>query len=286
MTTTVLDVLKKATTYFEERRLDSPRLDAEVLLAHGLSLRRIDLYLQHDRPLSEAELVPLRALVRERGRGMPVAYLVGEREFFALGFRVTKDVLVPRPETETLVATAIDALVGVPAPKFLDVGTGSGCVAVALLTSIAGSTAGATDVSDAALEVARANALRHGVDSRLDARRGSLLDPFRSDWGTFDAVVSNPPYVVRGDPALDAHVAAFEPASALYVPGDDPLSFVREISRASKSALKPGGFLAVEIGAPSGPAAKSLLETEGYLNVAVRRDLAGLDRVVHGRTPA
>jgi release factor glutamine methyltransferase len=286
--TSLLDVLKKATAWLAERGIESSRLDAEILLAHGLGLRRIDLYLQHDRPLDEAELARLRGLVMERSKGVPVAYLTGARDFHALAFRVTKDVLVPRPETEALVDVAVAALSGLDAPVVADVGTGSGCVVVSILHAVPAARGVGLDVSRAALAVARDNATRHGVAERLDLLEGDLLEPLRGDarWGTLDVVVSNPPYVVRGDPTLDRHVAAHEPAVALYVPGTDPLEVARRLASAAREALAPGGLLAFEIGAGSGEAATALLEGLGFAGVAVDADGAGIPRVARGRRPA
>ncbi len=282
--TPLLEILQKATAYLSARGSDSARLDAEVLLAHGLALRRIDLYLQHDRPLAGPELDRLRSLVVERGRGVPVAYLTGEREFFSLPFRVTKDVLVPRPETEALVERALAALATVEAPSLADVGTGSGCVAVALLKRLPAATAFGTDVSPAALEVARENARRHGVDGRLALLEGSWLEPLRAgpSWGRLDAVVSNPPYVLRGDPALARDVAANEPEVALYAPGTDPLGPARAIATSALEALRPGGLVAIEIGAGSGEAAGEMLRALGYADVDVTADGAGIPRVAAG----
>lgn len=284
----LLEVLKKATSWLGERGFESPRLDAEVLLAHGLGIRRLDLYLQHDRPLSEEELARLRGLVQERGKGIPVAYLTGVREFHALPFAVSRDVLVPRPETEGLVDLALEVLRPLPAPRFVDVGTGSGCIAVAVLHALPAARGIATDVSAAALAVARANAARHGVSERFVAHEGSLLGPLRGtdDFGRLDAVLSNPPYVVRGDPSLEASVAAHEPALALYVPGADPLELAGALAREALEALAPGGLLAIEIGAGSGPAAEALLQGLGYRDVVVRPDGAGIPRIATGRRPA
>lgn len=288
MPSTVLDVLKKTASFFEARKLDTPRLEAEVLIAHGLGLRRLDLYLQFDRPLTEAELAPLRDLVRERGRGVPVAYLTGTREFYAHPFRVTRDVLVPRPETEGLVDLALAVLAEVPGPRVADVGTGSGCVALAFLKERADAFAYATDVSAAALAVARANADALGVAARFDAREGSVLAPLRADVApaSLDAVLSNPPYIVRGDPSVAPDVAAHEPAGALYVPGADPLEVVAAVAREARPLLRAGGLLAVEIGAGSDGAARALLERLGYVAVDVRPDLGGVPRVACGRAPA
>jgi release factor glutamine methyltransferase len=287
---TLLEVLKKATAFLEGKGSDSPRLDAEVLIAHGLSVRRIDLYLQHDRPLTEAEVVRLRGLVVERGRGVPVAHLTGEREFFSLSFHVTKDVLVPRPETEGLVEAGLAFLESREAPVVCDVGTGSGCVAIALLVRRPDARALATDVSPAALEVAAANARRHGVADRVTFALGPWLEPVArlraaGDAPALAAVLSNPPYVVRGDPSIEAGVAAFEPAQALYVAGRDALEPAKAIAREALALLSPGGLLAVEVGAGSASAAGEALAAMGYEDVGAAVDGAGVLRVVSGRSP-
>lgn len=218
---------------------------------------------------------------------MPVAHLTGEKEFFSLRFAVTRDVLVPRPETEGLVEAALAFLAGIAVPTFVDVGTGSGCVAVTLLHRVPAARAFATDVSGAALEVARANAVRHAVVDRYDAREGSLLAPLRLDasFGRLDAVVSNPPYVVRGDPTLARAVADHEPAVALYVDGDDALALARALAREALEGLRAGGMIAMEIGHRDGTAAKAMLEELGYQDVALDLDLGGVPRVVRGLHP-
>ncbi len=258
-----------------------------MLIAHGLKLRRLDLYLQFDRPLAEEELARLRDAVRERGRGVPVAYLTGEKEFFSLPFSVTRDVLVPRPETEGLVEAALAFLSPLPEPRFVDVGTGSGCVAVALLHRLPVARAVGTDVSAAALAVARGNAVRHAVDARFDAREGSLLAPCARDeaFGSYDAVVSNPPYIVRGDPSVAKAVAEHEPAAALFVEGRDPLVLAAALAREALAALREGGLLAIEVGHTEGAAARAMLEGLGYLDVAVLPDLGGVPRIARGLRP-
>jgi release factor glutamine methyltransferase len=284
----LIEVLQKATAYLTSKGVETPRLDAEVLLAHGLGMKRLDLYLQHDRPLDERELERLRAPVVERGRGVPVAYLTGEREFYSLPFRVTRDVLIPRPETEAVVEAALKRLRGREAPRFADLGTGSGCIAVAVLHRLPAARGIAVDVSAAAVEVARGNAHRHGVDDRLTLHVGSWLDPLRGGeaWGRLDAVLSNPPYVEPGDPTLAPDVAANEPAGALYAPKGDALAPAREIATAAREALAPGGLLAIEIGPASAPRAEALLRDLGYEDVSVLADLGGRPRVVVGTKAA
>ena len=268
----------------EKRGFESPRLDVEILMAHALGLKRLDLYLQFDRPLQDAELAAIRKQVVARGEQQPVAYLVGEREFHSLAFAVDARVLVPRPETEHLVEVALERLKDDAAPVVADIGTGSGCIAIALLHELPAARAHATDTSSDALAVARTNAERHAVAERLALHEGDLLEPLRAggDWGAFAAVLSNPPYIVRGDPSVEVGVLAHEPEVALFVPGDDPLELARRIAIDALEALGAGGFVALEVGHESGAAAGTMLGELGYANVEVLRDLGGIERVAVG----
>ena len=262
-------------------------MDTELLLAHALGLERLQLYLQFERPLNAEEIDAVRALVRRRGEGEPVAYLVGARGFRDLDFRVDARVLVPRPETELLVEIALDAIRDVTQPWIADVGTGSGCVAISVLHENPAARAVGTDVSGDALVVASENAKAAAVSDRLQLVAGDLLRPLTGHeaWAHFDAVVSNPPYIVRGDPDLAADVAQHEPASALFVPGDDPLEVARGVAEQAREALRAGGTLAIEIGHRSGASAVDMLETLGYAAVRLVKDLGGIDRVVVGENP-
>lgn len=259
-----------------------------MLLAHALGLARLDLYVHFDRPLAPAERDRVRELVRRRGDGVPVAYLVGEREFYARPFAVTPAVLVPRPETETLVEAALQALAGRAAPRVLDVGTGAGVIAITILLERPDATAWASDLDPAALEVARQNARRHGVLERLVLRAGDLLEPWQEEpgHGRLDAVLSNPPYVARGDPLLDPAVARHEPALALHPPEPDPLHFVRRLAREAPAALAPAGVLAVEVGFGSAAEGLAVLGAHGWREVRAVPDLAGIPRVLLARRPA
>ena len=285
---TVLDVLRRSTTWLGERAADSPRLDAELLVAHALGLDRLQLYLQFDRPLGEVELSAIRELVRRRGAQVPVAYLVGQREFYSLTFQVDERVLVPRPETELLVEIAAARLADHPAPVFADVGTGSGCVAVAVLHEVPAARGHAIDIEGGALEVASANAERHGVLDRLDLHEGDLLAPLRgqADWGRLDAGLSNPPYILQDDPSVERGVREHEPHAALFVAGTDPLVVAMRIAQEALDALAPGGLLAFEVGLGSAEAATARLRELGYVEVTVVPDLAGIDRVISGCRPA
>ncbi|MGA8415333.1 MAG: peptide chain release factor N(5)-glutamine methyltransferase [Candidatus Dormiibacterota bacterium] len=223
---TLIDVLRLSTTYLGDHGSSSARLDSELLCAQALGLRRLDLYLQFDRPLDAEELTSIRELVRRRGRGEPVAYITGTREFYGRPFTVTPDVLVPRPDTETLVERATTFLRARPGAELrvADLGTGSGCIAITVAAEIPGMQVVATDVSPAALEVARANAAELGVDvSFMECSWADGLD------GRFDLIVSNPPYVTTEElEAVDRDVRDFEPRGAL-LGGDDGLDAYRAL---------------------------------------------------------
>jgi release factor glutamine methyltransferase len=223
---TLIDVLRLSTTYLGDHGSTSARLDSELLCAQALGLRRIDLYLQFDRPLDEGELTSIRELVRRRGKGEPVAYLTGTREFYGRAFSVTPDVLVPRPDTEALVQHAVALLRARTGAELrvADLGTGSGCIAITLAAEVPGTNVTATDNSPAAIEVARSNAAALGVDvSFLDCSWADCLD------GRFDLIVSNPPYVTTAElEAVDRDVRDFEPRGAL-LGGDDGLDAYRAL---------------------------------------------------------
>ncbi len=276
-------------------------------MAHALGVKRLDLYLQFDRPLEEGELTPLRELVQRRSEHEPVAYLLGHKDFYSLPFAVDARVLVPRPETELLVELAVKRLAagaepveGSPAdedppvdadpsadggPRVADVGTGSGCIIVSLLHALPAATGVATDVSAGALEVAATNAETHGVRERLTLLRGDALAPLAGREAVLDAVLSNPPYIVRGDPAVAPDVAKHEPEAALYVSGDDPNELVERIAREALPLLKPGGFIAFEVGHTGAQDAAARLTALGYTDVEITEDLAGIERNVVGVRP-
>ncbi len=223
---TLIDVLRLSTTYLGDHGSSSARLDFELLCAQALGLRRIDLYLQFDRPLDEQELTSIRELIRRRGKGEPVAYITGTREFYGRPFRVTPDVLVPRPDTETLVQRAVAYLRDRPGAELrvADLGTGSGCIAITLAAEVPATHAVATDISPAALEVARANAIALGIDVELVGC--SWADGLE---GAFDLIVSNPPYVTTEElESVDRDVRDFEPRGAL-LGGEDGLDAYRSL---------------------------------------------------------
>jgi release factor glutamine methyltransferase len=276
MTETTRSVLKLAAEWLEKKGADAPRLDAELLLAHALKVKRLALYLDHDRPLTEDELDPFRALLRRRAAREPLAYIVGVRDFLGLEIEVTRDVLVPRPETEHLVLCAREEI-DRGARVFADVGTGSGCVAIALLVHRSELRGIATDLSPAALEVARRNAARHGVE--LELVTGDLLEGVA---GPLDLIVSNPPYVLPSEREGLAPELSFEPASALFDAAED-LPTTRRLAEQAIARLKPGGLLAVETGAGRAELVRAHFARAGLVDLSSVKDLDGHERIVRGR---
>jgi release factor glutamine methyltransferase len=271
---TVIEVLRLASEHLANRSSDSARLDAEVLLADALRLRRIDLYLKFDRPLSETELTTYRGLVARRAKGEPVAYLVGHKEFMALEFEVTPAVLVPNPDTEVLVQRAVAIARDADRPqRVADVGTGSGCIAIAIAHYAPDVDVWAGDVSADALEVAARNVARHGVESRVHLGCGDLMDPLP---GTFDLICANLPYVPSGR-SLAPEVVA-QPAGALYA-GEGGAALVRRLLAQSPARLNPGGRVLAEID-PSILIAVLQEADRHFANRRVHRDLRGHERVL------
>lgn len=280
---TVRRVLGWTSQHFERLGLDSPRLTAELLLAHVLHTSRVRLYTDLDRPLEAGELATCRGLIARRAAGEPTSYLTGTREFYGRTFAVDPRVLVPRPETELLVEAVLQAVPRDAEVRVLDLCTGSGCVGITLALERPRARVLATDASPGAVEVARANAAALGVADRFEARLGDLLAPVEGE-APFDVVVANPPYVPTGElPTLSPEVR-HEPPLALDG-GADGLDVVRRIAEEAPRRLVPGGLLALEIGDGQGPAVRSLLEAAGYGSVRIERDLARHDRLALGTHP-
>jgi release factor glutamine methyltransferase len=270
---TVLEVLKLAADHFQKHGSASARLDAEVLLAHALGLRRLDLYLKFDRPLSEAELTTYRSLTAQRAKGEPVAYLVGHKEFMGLDFVVTPAVLVPNPDTEVLVQRAVEIARGAGRPfRVADVGTGSGCIAIAIAHYAQNAEVVASDVSQDALEVAAQNVAAYGLGERVKLICGDLMAPFT---GSFDIVCANLPYVASGTHLAPEVVA--QPAVALYADERGSALIARLLDEAPVR-LNAGGRVLAELD-PS-ITASVVDAAKQFAGHRIHRDLAGHERVI------
>jgi release factor glutamine methyltransferase len=277
---TVSQVLQWTARYLDDHGSADPRLEAELLLAHTLGLSRLDLYVHHDQRLAPEESELFKAHARRRAAGEPVQYILGEVAFRHLVLRVTPDVLIPRPETERLVDEVLDwvAAAGLEAPRVLDVGTGSGAIALACLQEIPGATALATDLFETALRVAAENAAAAGLAERLELRRGDLFEPLRPD-ETFDVIAANLPYVSTEElPGLPREVRDYEPEQALFAGASGTEPTARLVAGAP-ARLRPGGLLVCEIApAQAEHFRRSVEATPGLRYIAGYRDHAGRER--------
>ncbi len=281
---TVARLLEWTTGRFKERGIDSPRLEAEILLACALGIRRIDLYVRHDQIVDDAGRARFRDMVRRRQEGCPTAHIVGKKEFYSLDFAVSPATLIPRPDTELLVDEALRQAKPLTDPLIADIGTGTGCVAVALAHRLPKARIVAVDISPEALETARGNATRLGVADRVDFRLGDLLAPLAGLRP--DLIVSNPPYIPTNDIAgLDPGVRDHEPALALDG-GPDGLRVIERLAEQALSLLAPGGRLLVEIGAGQEEGARRVLTSAGFTVESVRKDGVGHPRVVRAIKPS
>lgn len=283
---TTMGLLQTTATFLEERGHDEPRLAAERLLAHVLQCKRVDLYLETERPLQEAELAPYRDLVRSYAKGIPLQYIVGEIEFMGLPFHIDSRALIPRPETEILVDAVskhISAL-GTTPTTILELGVGSGAIAISLAAVHKSAEVWATEQSVPAAGLARRNVQRHQLQERVHLIVGSRFEALSPELeAAFDVVVSNPPYVRTDEMSkLPARVRDHEPFQALHG-GEDGLDFHRYLTDSGLRFLAPGGTLALEIGASQGPAVQALFTNARMRDIQIIPDYAGLDRVVMGR---
>jgi release factor glutamine methyltransferase len=259
------------------------RRDAETLLLHLIQRDRAFLIAHPEEALSAEGVVRYYALVERRAAGEPIQYITGEQEFYGLPFHVNHNVLIPRPETEGLVERVLELAAGFARPRIVDVGTGSGAIAVALAANLPQATVTAIDISEAALEVARINAERNGVADRIRFTQCDLLAPFAA--GSFEFVVSNPPYVPSADrDSLAAEVRDHEPHMALFA-GEDGLAIYRRLIPAAHAVLAAGGWLALEIGCGQAEAMRGLLAEAGFVQIEFARDLQGIERVATARRP-
>jgi release factor glutamine methyltransferase len=279
---TIRELLGPAREYLEGKGVPSPKLDAEYLLAHVLGVPRLELYLDHDRELQPGEVDSLRELVRRRGKREPLAYVLGGWSFYGLELRCDARALVPRPETEILVERCLALLEDVEAPSIVDVGTGTGAIALALAARLPAANVTAIDLSPDALALAAENAALNELAERVELLQGDLLAPVEGR--RFDLVASNPPYVAEGD-GVDPEVSGYEPAMAVFA-GEAGRAILERVAAAAPAALRPGGRLVVEVGEGQAPWLAERLRGLGYEGVEATRDLRGIERVVSGRLPA
>lgn len=280
-TWTIRRVLEWTRGHFEKQKVDDARLTSEILLSHVLATPRVKLYMDLDRPLTKDELTTYRGLIQRRLGGEPTQYLVGTREFYGRKFAVDARVLIPRGETELLVEAVLHDVKKDAPSRVLDLCTGSGCIAVSIAAERPQASVWASDLSPAALEVARTNAATHAVDGRVTFFEGDLFKAVPAG-ATFDVIVSNPPYVKSGEIAGLQREVQKEPRTALDG-GADGLQIIDRLLADAKGFLKPGGLLALEIGEDQGEALKERMTRAGYREVRIDKDLARHDRLALGR---
>jgi release factor glutamine methyltransferase len=277
---TVRSLLTWTAKHFTAKGIESAAAEARLLLAHVFGCRPIEVLARYDDEPTDAERKRFRELIQRRVEGCPVAYLVGSKDFYLLSFEVSPAVLIPRPDTETLVQAAIEFLKGKPTPAVLDLGTGSGCVAVSVAHSVKAARVTAVDVSPDAAEVAEKNAAKHGLSGRVSVLVGDLFAPLPAD-AKYDLIVSNPPYIPRSEiDTLDRGVKEYEPRLALDG-GPDGLAFYRRIAAEAGRRLNPGGAVMVEVGWTQEPAVRGIFgEASGLAMRESLQDMGKRWRVV------
>jgi release factor glutamine methyltransferase len=277
-TVPLLEVLRGTERYLADRGVENARLNAEHLLAHALGLKRMELYLQFDRPLTESERAPLRDLVKRRGAREPLQHVLGTAEFHGRTFACDKRALVPRPETEQLVELALEMAKDKPAATILDIGTGSGVIALTIALELPSATLHATDLSPDALALAAENATRHALTDRIVFHQADLLPP---DDAQFDLIIANLPYIPAEEIASLSPEVRHDPASALDG-GTDGLDLIRRLIETAPDRLAPGGALLLEIGLGQADAVNALLSARKFRDISVRPDYQNIPRFAVG----
>jgi release factor glutamine methyltransferase len=282
---TVRRLLDWTKDYFKQKGFPNSLVEAQILLAHTMGCTRIDLYTRTQEEAKDEVRNKFKELIKKRVEGCPVAYLVGYREFHLLTFEVSPAVLIPRPETELLVEQPTNLIKSKPYARVLDIGTGSGNIAISLAHVNKSIQVTAIDKSLEALEIAKRNATKQGVGDRVRFLQGDLFSPIGEN-DKFDLIVSNPPYIAHSEfDSLQVDVKNYEPRQALDG-GSDGLDFYRKIVPNAKNYLVPNGWLLVEIGFTQEPAVRQIFEANGFVDIKMLRDIAKLPRVIMGRSPS
>ena len=279
---TVRRILEWTTGFLKQKGVESPRLEAELILAHARKCQRIRLYTDINSELTDAERTTMRESVQRRAKREPLAYIVGTREFYGRSFEVGHGVLIPRPETETLVDVCLELIPKDQSRTVAEVGFGSGCIAITVARQRPICTVYATDISPRAMEIAIRNVEKLEVVSRVHLLAGDVMQPLLETGIQFDGLISNPPYI-RDDErsTLQPEVVQHEPPEALFS-GPDGLDIVRRIAADASKILKPGSFIALELDPAQCESVADLLKTSGFSSTSIRRDLSGNDRIVEG----
>ncbi len=278
---TVLEVLKLSTAYLEEKGIESARLNAELLLANILNCKRIDLYLLFDRPLDENEIVAYREFISRCGKHEPLQYILGEVEFYGLKFKVNKNVLIPRPETEFLIEQAISLVKGNNLKSILDIGTGAGNIPITLAKNLNGVAITSIDISEEACKVAEENTIYNEVKNKINLLNTDINDYICDS--KFDMIISNPPYVSSSDYRnLSKDILNYEPAISI-TDFSDGYEFYRIITKKSDTILNKGGFLLCEMAQGQSEFIQKLFSDADFSEIKIIKDFQNIDRVIIGR---
>lgn len=279
------DVLSKSIQFFKDKKIESYRLDAELLIAHALKMERIALYIKYEQPLTEAEVTACRDLIRRRSLGESVAYIIEAKGFFSAVFKVLPGVLVPRPETEHIVEEVLKFIEinKIENPRILDLGAGTGCIGISILQQVATAILVSVDISELAIQNIKLNVDKFNLHHRITIVESAVEKLNWSELGQFDCIVSNPPYVDVNDPDVDAHVRKFEPATALFAENKG-LLFLQDWSRLSVRNLKKPGLMAFEMGHLQGSIMKEHFnQLNVFSKVEIIQDLSKKDRIIKGQ---
>ncbi len=278
---TVLESINLSTDYLKNKGIESPRINAELILAHILKCQRLQLYLSFDRPLKEGEIFQYRELLKRRGTFEPLQYILGTVNFFGLELKVSPAVLIPRPETELLIEEILSQYQNKGPLRILDIGTGSGNISISLAKFIHDSHVTATDISEDAISTAKENAILNGVAEKINFIQHDMLSKKEIDEKGFDIIVSNPPYVTADDfKNLDNELKNHEPQIAL-TDSSDGLSFYKAIAE-SKYLLKKGGKLFFELGYNLSDYVKEILRSNNFSNISIKKDYQNIQRIIYG----
>jgi release factor glutamine methyltransferase len=279
---TVLEAINRSTEFLEKKNIESPRTNAEHLLAHVLKCKRLDLYLAFDRPLKENETDIYRELIVRRGKTEPLQYIVGTVEFYGLEFKVNPSVLIPRPETELLIEKILESVNKEDSLKILDIGTGSGNIAVSLAKNLSNSTLTAIDISEDAIEVAEENSELNNINGQISFYKIDFVNEQGFNESNFDLIVSNPPYVSINDYSeLSPELKDHEPKIAL-TDNKDGLNFYSEISKKARTLLNKNGKLFFEVGMGQAEEVKTILIQNSFSDIEIFKDYSNIERVVKG----
>ncbi len=276
------EVFEKSVQFFKDKKIETARLDAELLIAHALKFERVQIYVKYDQPLKEDEITACRELIRRRSQGEPVAYILGEKGFYGLRFEVGPGALIPRPETEAIVELAIAFVQKnkMENPRILDLGAGTGCIGFSILKNIPNATLVSLENSDRAFKYLQSNKSNHQLGDRANLIQHDINTFDFSVLEPFDLIVANPPYIAENDPLVEVMVKKFEPTEALFAKNDG-LELTQKWSNQTKNILKSPGLMLFEIGHQQGATLKSYFESlKVFSSVQIIKDLSGLDRII------